>query len=232
VSAGSTDDQRSPRSRRLLHRLPRRRAHLTTGFPQLRTPLALALSLLALLALATVAEGRRAACTAHARRGARACSAHHRRTRSGRADKRHHRRHRAARTRTAAGTAPASLAGGSPVSCEDGSAARARPDGTLSCADRSESTCEDGSKPARSGGGHALLCPFPEHESDAGEESCEDETGSPCAGAPGGSAAVTATPCPPALALAGEGAAGRCDDATSPTAQTAGGASSQLASGS
>jgi hypothetical protein len=108
-----------------------------------------------------------------------------------------------------------------------------RRDRTLSCADGSEPTCEDGSKPTRSGGGHALLCPASaEHESDASEESCEEETGSPCAGAPEGSAAITATPCVPAEPLVGDGSAARCERAGSPPAQIAGGASSQLASGS
>jgi hypothetical protein len=154
---------------------------LTTGLPHLRTLLALALALLSLLALATIAAGRKAPCATHARHGARACSAHHPSARRRHAAKRDHRRHGAARSRATPST-PASTAGASPASCEDGYAAVAGASGTLSCADGGEPACEDGSSPTRSAPGAALLCTASSaHDTGAGEVACEGGTGNPCA---------------------------------------------------
>jgi hypothetical protein len=157
---------------------------MNTGLPhsRVRTLFTFALSLLlgALLAAPTIAEGRKAACATHARHGAHACSssAHHRKARGRRVQKRHDRVHGALPTRGAAGRAPASAAGASAASCEDGSAPVASRGGTLSCADDSEPTCEDGSSP-RSGAG---LCPVPTaQDPSASEATCEDSAGSPCA---------------------------------------------------
>lgn len=185
---------------------------MNTGLPHLRTILALALSLLSLVALPAIAAGRKVPCATHARHAVHGCSAQRPGGRRRHAAKRDHRRHGAARIHAAAGTAPASAKGASPASCEDGSDAVAGAGATLSCADGSEPACEDGSSPARSGPGAAPLCPVSSAQAPGAVETiCEDGTSNPCASleepdAPGAS-------CPTGFSLTstGDGSSPFCE---------------------
>jgi hypothetical protein len=182
---------------------------MSTGLPnpRLLTLLAFALSLLAmLLAVPTIAQGRKAGCSAgHGRRGAHACTAHRHR-----AHKPRPARHAVPRKRTAAKLAPAGAAEGTVATCEDGSAALPGHRGPSACDDATIPVCEDGSNPTRSGGpGTSLRCP-PSTEPDPGASECEDATPGPCVDVPEESPGLIVTPCGEAPAEAATGSrAGR-----------------------
>jgi hypothetical protein len=168
---------------------------MTAGRPHRRLLTAFALTLAATaLALPAGALGRRAACPAashaHSKRAVHSCArkAHGRKAHVKRAVKGHGRHAALTRpaTRSASASSGAGGAGGAmvPATCEDGSGALATGPGAVSCSDGSEPTCDDGSRPARSGAFTALVCPAPsEPEGGPSEEPvCEEGSTSSCSG--------------------------------------------------
>jgi hypothetical protein len=160
---------------------------LTTSLPHrcfsllAATALALA-TIAALLASPGIAAERKTSCSshAHARHGAApACTgtAHGHKARGRHANRGYTGVHGATSTRGPTGPAPAAAAG-TPATCEDGADASVNHQGSLSCADASQPTCQDGSSPRRSTSGHTTLCPAPTVE--GAQDGCEGLAESPC----------------------------------------------------
>jgi hypothetical protein len=165
---------------------------LSTGLPHRRATELLAAFCLVLaavlLALPTVAQGRRTACppAGHLKRGG-----HHACTGATHARRGHGKRpsaegssgRRSASAHPRSGTAGARASHRVSASCEDGAQATLSAQGSLACADGSEPRCEDGSNPARSSAGSPPTCPASaEPESSAPDEAtCEDDAGNACA---------------------------------------------------
>jgi len=146
--------------------------------------LALALTLTATLSVLgtallgpaqTLAQTRRAACStgAHAKSrhaGAHACAQSSHKLKAGKRHGKHSSTKKTSRTGSPGSQAVAAL-------CQDGSAPVRGGDGSFSCADGSEPTCEDGATPTSTRNGKSLLCPAAsEGEPASVETECEEES--------------------------------------------------------